>query len=125
MPMLEIVVSGIGGGFLQIPQNGFGTLDSEVSQEPTAALPEFEVGDLDQVLHKRPRRLAPQGRRAHYGEADGLSDPGNEFLPSRIISRSGAETDDVFQGQGRIARRSWGVRHPVMNVPGCGGDRLS
>src|SRR5437667_8908923 len=98
--MLEIVVSGIGSSLLQISQNSFGALDSKIPQEAAAAFPEFEVGYLDQVLHQGPRRLAPQGGGAQNGEADGPSDPGNELLPRLVITRSSAETDDVFQGQG-------------------------
>ena len=52
MAMLEIVVSSVGGGLLQISQNSFGTLDSKVPQEAAAAFPEFEVGYLDQILHQ-------------------------------------------------------------------------
>ncbi len=39
MAMLEIVVSGIGGGLLQICQNSFGTLDSKVAQQAAATFP--------------------------------------------------------------------------------------
>ena len=41
------------------------------------------------------------------GEADGLSDPGNELLPCFVITDAGAKADDVFQGQRRISRRFW------------------
>ena len=61
-------------------------LDSKVAQEVAAILPEFEVGHLGQVFHQRPRRLAPQGRCAHYGKADGFPDPGNELLPGFVIT---------------------------------------
>src|SRR5713226_5120439 len=106
MTMLEIVVSGIGGSSFYISQNSFRMLDSKVPQEAAAVFPEFEVGYLDQVIHQRPRRLAPQAGRAHNGQADGLSHPGNEFLPCLVIARPSAETDEVFQGQGRISHRS-------------------
>jgi hypothetical protein len=48
--VLEIVVGGVGGGFLQVSQDRFGTPDGEVAQEAGSAFPEFEVGDLDEVL---------------------------------------------------------------------------
>src|SRR5437773_736614 len=114
MAMLEIVVRGIGGGFFQISQNSFGMLDSKVAQKAAAVFPEFEVGYLDQVLHQGQRRLAPHGSCAHYGEADGSSYPKNELLPCLVITRFGAETDDVFEGQRRISRRSGGGRHAVL-----------
>src|SRR6266436_714545 len=106
MTMLEIVTGSIGGSYLYISQNCVRILDSEVAQEAAAVFPEFEVGYLDQVFHQESRRLAPQRGCAHNGEADGLSHPGNEFLPRLVITRPGAETDDVFQGQGRISHRS-------------------
>src|SRR6266700_258691 len=114
--MLEIVVSGIGGSLLQISQNSFGALDSKIPQEAAAAFPEFEVGYLDQVLHHGPRRLAPQGGGAQNGEADGPSDSGDELLPCFIVTRSGAETDHVFQRQRRIPCRSRSVRHCVLSL---------
>jgi len=86
-------------------------LDRKVPQEAAAIFPEFEVGYLDQVLHQGSRRLAPQGGRAHDGETDGPSDPGNELLPRLVIARSGTETDDIFQGQRRISCRSGSVQH--------------
>ncbi len=97
MTMLEIVTGSIGGSFLYVSQNCVRMLDSEVAQETAAVFPEFEASYLDQVIHQRPRRLAPQAGRAHNGEADGLSHPGNEFLPCLVITRPGAETDDVLQ----------------------------
>src|SRR6266478_7132462 len=106
MTMLEIVTGSIGGSFLYVSQNCVQMLDSEVAQETAAVFPEFEASYLDQVIHQRPRRLAPQAGRAHNCEADGPSHPGNEFLPRLVITRPGAETDDVFQGQGRISHRS-------------------
>ena len=72
-------------------------LDSEVAQKAAAVFPEFEVGYLDQVFHQGSRKLAPQAGRAHNGEADGPSHPGDKFLPRLVITRPGAETDDVFQ----------------------------
>src|SRR5205809_6182731 len=101
MAMLEIVVSGISGGLLQISQNSFGPLDGKVSQQAAAALPKFEIGGLDQVLHQRARRLAPPRGRAHNGEADWPSDPRNKLLPNLVIARFGAEAHDVFQRQRR------------------------
>src|SRR6266704_679029 len=122
MAMLEIVVSGVGGGLLQISQNRFGTLDSKVPQEAAATFPEFEVGYLNQVLHQGARRLAPQGGGAQNGEADGPSHPGNELFPRLVITGSGAETDDVFSGQRRISRGSRSARHLGFVVSGqCGG----
>src|SRR5467141_2004735 len=106
MMMLEIITGSTGGSYLYISQNCVRILDSEVAQEAAAVFPEFEVGYLDQVLHQGSRKLAPQTGRVHNGEADGLSHPGNEFLPRLVITRPGAETDDVFQGQGRISHRS-------------------
>src|SRR5437763_1392453 len=97
MSVLEIVVSGIGGGLLQISQNRFGALDSKVAQQAAAAFPEFEVGYLDQILHQRARRLAPARGRTHNSEADGPSHPRDELLPCFIVTRSGAEADHVFQ----------------------------
>src|SRR5262245_35212068 len=97
--MLEIVVSGIGGGLLYISQNGFRMLDGKVPQKAAAVFPEFEVGYLGQVLYQRSGRLAPQGGRSHHGKTDRPSDPGNELLPGVIIPRSCAKTDDVLQGQ--------------------------
>jgi hypothetical protein len=78
--------------FLYISEDSFRMLDGKVQQEAAAVFPEFEVGYLDQVFHQGPRRLAPQG--AHNGEADGLSDPGNELLPCLVIARPGAKTKD-------------------------------
>ena len=78
-------------------QNSFRMLDRKVTQEAAAVFPEFEVGCLDQVLHEGSRLLAPQGCRAHNGEADRPSHPGNELFPCLVITRPGAETDDVFQ----------------------------
>src|SRR6266568_838957 len=121
MAMLEIVVSGVGGGLLQISQNRFRTLNSKVPQEAAASFPEFEVGYLDQILHQGPRRFAPQRGGAQNGEADGPSHPGNELLPRFIITGSGAETDDVFQGQRRISRGSRSVRHLDSVVSGQSG----
>src|SRR5258708_28268669 len=106
MTMLEIVTGSIGGSYLYISENCVGILDSEVAQEVAAVCTEFDVGYLDQVFNQESRRLAPQRGCAHNGEADGLSHPGNEFLPRLVITRPGAETDDVFQGQGRISHRS-------------------
>src|SRR5260370_5165711 len=103
MMMLEIVKGSIGGSYLYISQNCVRMLDSEVAQEAAAVFPEFEVSYLDQVIHHRPRTLATPAGRAHNGEADGLSHPGNEFLPCLVITRPGAETDDVFQRQDRIS----------------------
>src|SRR5271157_1910681 len=99
-------------------------LDSKVPQEAAGVFPEFEVGYLDQVLHQGPRRLAPQGGRAHDGEADGLSDPENELLPRLVITRAGAETDDVLQGQRRISCWSRSVRHFVVFRQNRGAIRL-
>src|SRR6266851_9240621 len=106
MAMLEIVTGSIGGSYLYVSQNCVRMLDSEVAQEAAAIFPKFEVTYLDQVIHQRPRSLAPQAGRAHNGQADGLSHPGNEFLPCLVIARPSAETDEVFQGQGRISHRS-------------------
>src|SRR5713226_1020289 len=106
MKMLEIVAGSIGGSYLYVCQNSFRMLDSEGAQEAAAVFPKFEVSCLDQVFHPRPRRLFPQAGRAHNGEADGPSHPGNEFLPCLVITRPGAETDEVFQGQRRIPHRS-------------------
>src|SRR6266699_2091865 len=114
MAMLEIVVSGVGGSLLQISQNSFGTLDSKVPQQAAAACPEFDVGYLDQILHQSPRRLPPPGGRAQNGKADGPSHPGDELLPSLVITRSGAEADHIFQRQRRISCRSRSVRHFVL-----------
>src|SRR5438876_1469995 len=111
MSMLEIVVSGIGGGLLQISQNSFGAVDSKVPQQTAAPFPEFEIGYLDQVLYQRPRRLAPERGRAHNGEADRPSHPGDELLPCLVITGPGAEADHVCQGQRRISRRSRAARH--------------
>ena len=97
MTMPKIIMSGIGGSFLYISPNSFGMLHSKVAQEAAAVFPEFDVGDLDEILHHGARRLAPQRRRPHYGQADGLSDPGNELLPRVVIARAGAETNEVFQ----------------------------
>src|SRR6266436_2054302 len=91
-------------------------LESKVPQEAAVVFPEFQVGYLDQVLHQGPRRLAPQGGRAHDGETDGPSDPGYELLPRLVITRSSAETDDVFQGQRRISGRARRIRYHV--IPG-------
>src|SRR6266516_2364988 len=120
MAMLEIVVSGIRGGLLQIAQNGFRPLDSKVPQEAAAALPKFEIGCLDQILHQRPRRLAPPRGGAHNSEADGSSDPRNELLPNLAITRFGAEAHDVLQRQRRIPRRSKGVRHSAVSDQNLG-----
>jgi hypothetical protein len=95
--MLEIVKGSIGGSYLYVSQNCVRMLDSEVAQEAATVFPEFEVGYLDQVFHQGSRRLAPPVGRARNGEADGLSHPANEFLPCLVITRPGAETDDVFQ----------------------------
>src|SRR5260370_4852265 len=103
MMMLEIVKGSIGGSYLYISQNCVRMLDSEVAQEAAAVFPEFGVRYLVQVIHDRPSTLATPAGRAHNGEADGLSSPGNEFLPCLVITRPGAETDDVFQRQGRIS----------------------
>ncbi len=46
--------------------------------------------------YRRGAIFAPQGRCAHNDEADGPPDPGNELLPSLVIARCGAETDDVL-----------------------------
>ena len=72
-------------------------LYSKVPQEVAAVFPKFEVGHLGQVLHERPRTLAPQGSCAHDGKADRLSDPGNELLPGVIVTGTCAKTDDVLQ----------------------------
>src|SRR5258708_35370492 len=107
MNMFEIVVSGIGSSFLYVSQNSFRMLDSKVQQEAAAVFPEFEVGYFDQVFHQRSRKLVPQAGRAHNGEADGPSHPGNEFLPCLVITRPGAAaTAAVFQSQGQIPPRS-------------------
>ncbi len=95
--MLEMVVSGIGSSYLYISQNSFRMLDSEVAQVAAVVFPKFEVRYLDEILHQRPRRFFPPAGRAHNGKADGPSHPGNEFLPCLVVTRPGAETDDVFQ----------------------------
>ena len=77
--MLEIVVRKVDGSSLQVSQNSFRMLDSEVSKEAAPTFPEFEVGPLEQLLHQGPRRLAPQRSRANNGEADGPSYPANEL----------------------------------------------
>ncbi len=109
--MLEIVVSSVGGRLLQISQNGFRPLDSKVTQQSTAALPKFEIGRLDQVLHQRARRLAPPRGGAHNGEADGPSDPRNELLPGLVIARFGAEAHDVFSDKDeyRVVLDAFGI----------------
>src|SRR6266404_9286501 len=111
MAMLEIVVSGIRCGLLQISQNRFGTLDSKVSQEAAATFPKFEISYLDQILEQDPRRLPPERGRAHNSEADRLSDTGNELLPCLVITRPGTQADDVFQRQRRITRHFRKVGH--------------
>src|SRR5262249_46212810 len=67
MSMLEIVVSGVSSGSRQVAQNRFRTLDRKVPKQAASAFPEFQVGRLNQVLHQRPRRLAPQPCGAHDG----------------------------------------------------------
>src|SRR5713101_67112 len=104
--MFKIVVSNIGGHYLYVSQNSFRMLDSKGAQEAAAIFPEFEVRYLDEILHHGTRRLFPPRGHPHNGEADGPSHPGNEFLPCLVITRPGAETDEVFQGQRRIPHRS-------------------
>jgi len=59
-PMPEMVVRSVGSHFLQVSQNPVRVLESEIPKKPAIVFPEFEVCDLDQVLHQRPGRLAPQ-----------------------------------------------------------------
>ena len=95
--MLKIIMSGIGSSSFYISQNGFRMLDSKVTQVAAAVFAEFEVGDLDEILQQGTRMLAPLRGRPYNGQADGLSDPGNELLPCIVIARAGAETNDFFQ----------------------------
>src|SRR6185369_9528858 len=112
--VLEVVMRGIGGGSLEISQNSFRALDGKVAQKASASFPEFYVGYLYQVLHQGSRRLSPHGSRTHNYEAEGPSNSGNKLLPRLVVTRSGAQTDHVFQGQRRISRRFAGVRRHVM-----------
>src|SRR5713226_6267993 len=118
MTMLEIVTGSIGGSFLYVSQNCVRMLDSEGAQEAAAVFPEFDVRYLDEILHHGTRRLAPQRGRPHNGQADGLSDPGNELVPCVVIARASAETDEVFQRQSRISHRFRAARHPVFLAGG-------
>src|SRR5262249_16205771 len=54
MAASEIVMSGVGGNFFQIPENRFRTLDCEIPQQLFAAFPKFHIGSLNQVLDHRP-----------------------------------------------------------------------
>src|SRR3954447_7591851 len=92
-------------------------LNGKIPQETAAVFPEFDVGYLDQILHYRLESLAPETGRAHNREADGLSDTQNKLLPRCLVTRSGTETDNVFERQRRIPRRSRNARHPVVSCP--------
>src|SRR6185437_3770751 len=95
-------------------------LDGKVPQETAAVFPEFDVGYLDQILHHRLESLAPEMGRAHNREADRLSNTRNKLLPRCLVTRSGTETDNIFEGQRRILRRSRTARHPVISCPSSG-----